>query len=122
MVILKIFECLYIIIIDINTEYSNCSDGDVQLVGGSNRLEGRVEICINKAWGTICNNAFSTEDATVVCNQLKLPYAGNTITFILCMPSVSFLSYHQKYHIIDLRVHCIHYRDFFLSSRCYCCT
>ena len=56
------------------TEYSNCSDGDVRLVGGSNPLEGRVEVCINRAWGTICDNGFSDRDATVVCNQLQYPY------------------------------------------------
>ena len=26
---------------------SSCSDGEVQLVGGENELEGRVEICYN---------------------------------------------------------------------------
>ena len=46
-------------------------DGDVRLVDGSNPLEGRVEICLNRAWGTICNNSFSISDAAVVCRQLR---------------------------------------------------
>ena len=33
--------------------------------------EGRIEICINNAWGTICDNLFGREDAEVVCEQLE---------------------------------------------------
>jgi hypothetical protein len=29
-----------------------------------------VEVCINGAWGTVCNRLFTQEDADVVCNQL----------------------------------------------------
>ena len=39
-------------------------------MNGSDPSEGRVEICINNAWGTVCNNLFSTADAQVVCTQL----------------------------------------------------
>ena len=54
-------------------------DGDVKLVDGSNRLEGRVEICLNHAWGTICNNSFSISDATVVCRQLGYRFNGSQV-------------------------------------------
>ena len=33
--------------------------------------EGRVEICINNAWGTVCGTLFGREDAAVVCGQLE---------------------------------------------------
>ena len=49
---------------------SDCSDGDVRLVGGSTEYEGRVEVCINRAWGTICRYSWSTSDSNVVCRQL----------------------------------------------------
>lgn len=39
-------------------------------MNGSNPLEGRVEICINNAWGTVCDNHFGQDDADVICNQL----------------------------------------------------
>ena len=48
-----------------------CSDGVVRLVGGSNDLEGRVEVCINNAWGTICSNGFDDNDARVVCTGVN---------------------------------------------------
>ena len=44
----------------------NCTYGDVHLVGGSNQYEGRVEVCINDQWGTVCDDYWSGSDATVV--------------------------------------------------------
>uniref|UniRef100_A0A1X7VPG7 Deleted in malignant brain tumors 1 protein n=1 Tax=Amphimedon queenslandica TaxID=400682 RepID=A0A1X7VPG7_AMPQE len=54
----------------ISTLMANCTDGDVRLVGGSTQYEGRVEVCINKAWGTICRSSWSNYDSNVVCRQL----------------------------------------------------
>ena len=59
------------------TPMGNCSDGDVRLEGGGNMLEGRVEMCVNNAWGTVCGDAFSSNDAHVVCTSIGLPYNGN---------------------------------------------
>ena len=39
-------------------------------MGGNERAEGRVEICINSAWGAVCEAGFTKEEATVVCRQL----------------------------------------------------
>ena len=56
------------------TSFSNCSNGEVRLVGGANILEGRVEVCINSAWGTVCSDGFGTNDAEVICRQTSYPY------------------------------------------------
>ena len=33
----------------------------------SSTIEGRVEVCINQAWGTVCNTRFDEQDAGTVC-------------------------------------------------------
>ena len=59
---------------DTNYIQNNCTDGDVRLEGGSNEYEGRVEICINQVWGTICSGSsysrWGVTDGRVVCKQL----------------------------------------------------
>ena len=58
--------------------FSNCSDGDVRLVGGAVEYEGLLEICVNGAWGAVCygtssnlySNYWDVTDARVVCRQL----------------------------------------------------
>ena len=47
-----------------------CTDGEVRLRNGYTDGEGRVEICVNSAWGTICDNGWDHADASVVCRQL----------------------------------------------------
>ena len=55
---------------------SSCTTGDVRLQDGPNVREGRVEVCINNAWGTVCNNQFGVEDATVTCKQMNFSING----------------------------------------------
>ena len=53
-----------------------CQDGDIRLQGRQNPTEGRVEICLNNQWGTVCHHSWNTADAIVVCTQLGLPSEG----------------------------------------------
>ena len=49
----------------------NCSEGALRLAGGNTEYEGRVELCSNGIWGTICDtNSWDSREATVVCKQL----------------------------------------------------
>uniref|UniRef100_A0A1X7SNY3 SRCR domain-containing protein n=1 Tax=Amphimedon queenslandica TaxID=400682 RepID=A0A1X7SNY3_AMPQE len=47
-----------------------CDHGAVRLADGTNELEGRLEVCIDGAWGTVCHDFWTGIDAQVVCRQL----------------------------------------------------
>jgi len=58
-----------------NNSLSFCKNGDLRLADGTNgRLyEGRVEVCIDNHWGTVCDEHWDSADALVVCNELGYP-------------------------------------------------
>ena len=47
----------------------------MRLAGGSSQ-QGRVEICINNNWGTVCDDGWSAVDGNIVCRQLGYSNAG----------------------------------------------
>ena len=47
-----------------------CINGLIRLIGGRLPSEGRVEVCADQQWGTVCDDFFDSTDAGVICGQL----------------------------------------------------
>ena len=76
-VVYSSLPCLYV-----NVSLA-CTNGDIRLVGAVSNLEGRVEICDNATWGTVCDNGWETVDANVACGQLGFRRSGQYLTIWL---------------------------------------
>lgn len=53
-----------------------CQTGEVRLVDGQEESEGRVEVCINGEWGTVCDDGWGSQEAQTVCRQLGFDPTG----------------------------------------------
>ena len=59
-----------------DTPAGNCTTGEVRLTDSTedtilSTMNGRLEICINNAWGAVCNDdLFGVSDARVACQQV----------------------------------------------------
>ena len=50
-------------------------EGDLRIVDGAAVNEGRLELYFNDQWGTVCDDRWDINDATVACRQLGYPGA-----------------------------------------------
>ena len=67
-----------------------CStDWELRLVNGGSSLEGRLEVCLNGVWGTICDQSWDDTDAGVACSQIGHSARGTNSTVCMLMLSIT---------------------------------
>ncbi len=65
--------------LSISSVRSNCLNGDVRLVNGTTPYEGRVEICYDGIWGSVCDSSWNDWDAAIVCKQMGFQGTSETV-------------------------------------------
>ena len=70
--VLKLKVYIYTFYVFVGQTADSCDHGDIRLVGGSNNLQGRVDVCFEGVWGQMCGLRWDDREAQVVCRQLNL--------------------------------------------------
>ena len=80
-----------------DTEASNCSDGELRLSGAALTNQGRLEVCVNKAWGSVCDSqgVFTTDEAKVACRKLGILQVEGEYTRLM---------WNAKYYVLFLHL------------------
>ena len=48
------------------TESTVCDNGELRIIDGN----GRIEVCFDDTWGTVCSDFWGNPDAAVACSEL----------------------------------------------------
>ena len=94
-VLCTIFIACYLSFPALSTPLGNCVEEELRLADSTDdkftqSKQGRLEVCINNAWGTVCNsdNTFGPRDALVACQQLVgFQSAGAQVVHITAPPA-----------------------------------
>ena len=57
-------------VIDTSRIWNSPYTGQIRLARGQYSNQGLLEVYCNGQWGTVCDDFFGTEEATVACRQL----------------------------------------------------
>ena len=63
--------------------FTACNQGDIRLIGGTDDREGRVEVCNQNQWGSVCDVSWDMSDANVACRQAG--FGSGNVNILMAM-------------------------------------
>ncbi|XP_064397403.1 neurotrypsin-like isoform X3 [Halichondria panicea] len=97
-----------------------CMEGEIRLVAGSTHREGRIELCSNGSWGTVCGDGWTEREAALVCSRLGYPTLSGIgpVYNVSCqMPETDtsdcnlIITPSSCHHSMDVGVKCLPFTD-----------
>lgn len=94
-----------------HSNFTVCTEGDVQLIGGRDPLSGRVELCRQNEWGRICDrtSTWGLRSATVVCRQLGFSTEGT----VIMSDAYEELALNQTKNLVEAMYVCMYRNELF---------
>ena len=83
----------------------SCENGEVRLVGGSSAYDGRVEVCLDNRFTTVCDDRWwGQQEAQVVCRQLNATDGGRESYTYNCDTHANYAYYKTRLLLFPLFV------------------
>ena len=72
----------------VSIRFTGCADGELRLFDGPSQSQGRLEVCLEGTWGSVCNDGWiSNLNGLVVCRELGFNATGIIMTLGVDMPT-----------------------------------
>ena len=64
----NIWENVYYFIV-VASDPCDPNQDRIRLINGNSPTEGRLEVCVNGEWGTVCDDGFGLDEGRVACSK-----------------------------------------------------